>query len=1010
MDIPLQLRHRPRGTANLTSVDRIAGILLPGNSPADLLRTVTHWGLHTDGLSLLVLHDQHSTNMDRPNMDGPDGESPSVPKIAGAILIGSSIPESRSDFERRIRERATIPVLPLFYRCVADRLYLPLEADLVPQLSESEVRNLLPSDPSCLMVWHPSLGLIQFEAEQIPKVSDLLRGPVVSEVRWDGARFGETLNDRIRSLTAEEPESLSDIIQQGQEDIGSDSKNISNAPPSPDEVANPRLNDLLRSIQRLIAKGILGFTNKLSERPGGSQSLARLHQWAASFFSNNDSGMGAGQSELTPKRPAHNLSTQRENELKRLLHLLENDPDQGLKYALPLHGHSNRGSAAPSGRLGERTPNFDLRQLTGSGPADAWDLPWEYHTRLLESYRELAQREMRLGNHRRAAYIYATLLNDLNSAASALEAGGLHRDAATIYQKHLNNPLKAAQCLRDGGFWEDALVIYQDRGRWIDAGELLLQLEQPEEARRMFSNEVSSCEARRDFLNAGNLSDVRLEDPLRAATYFKKGWQLNTAAENCFRALLDLHGRRGLHAEARVEIRNLTDSPNLMVHQHADAIRVCSDTAINYPDAAVRDVARQQTWMVASAILSEKLTDQHPIALKAIRSLARQDELLQRDVQRFASQTARVENTLRKNTPPKKARGVPQPRSNVRPLVPKGTVRLSPANAPLGTKWMSGVTALRKSFVMGLTPNESLLIVELSTSRVETKIYAGNAFILRGSDKLSLGACQFRASGIASRVFVQHFPAPPDWNTLALQQIAGNIANNFVSVHILSPPNGLLLDFIQLPSGSTWTLEIDMKGRLSIQVLGLKGLARQTLILDLEGTELAHFEDALYRVHHHGKQTIIVTGRHVWRTDSFEVGVIDKSGEIIVKPTEVIDFPESPHSMVASLPNTTLRLAFSFSDGAQAIWPLTNESCAFASHMKTPLLTCTGNGLFVAACQSSGRIECYRLNSGTAELVADMNISCGTDRLVSLFPASQGNEFFTLYESGAMERLQIPVR
>ena len=106
-----------------------------------------------------------------------------------------------------------------------------------------------------------------------------------------------------------------------------------------------------------------------------------------------------------------------------------------------------------------------------------------------------------------------------------------------------------------------------------------------------------------------------------------------------------------------------------------------------------------------------------------------------------------------------------------------------------------------------------------------------------------------------------------------------------------------------------------------------------------------------------------------------------------------------------------LRLAFSFPNGAQVVWPLSNESCAFAAGFFEPLICCTANGLFIAACGHTSRLAAYRLNAGSAEQVADLEDDLkGGDPVVSLLPAMAPNGFFALHHSGRLACLQIPVR
>src|SRR6202000_772153 len=143
----------------------------------------------------------------------------------------------------------------------------------------------------------------------------------------------------------------------------------------------------------------------------------------------------------------------------RLLHLLDTDPEAGLRHAIPMNDFAHRGVAPPGGRLGTHSLDFDPRKL-GGGPAGFWNVPQNLREVLRRRYREMADREMQLGRHRRAAYIYAELLGDLVSAANALKQGRLFREAALLYEDHLRNPLEAARCLAAGGLLAGAIERY----------------------------------------------------------------------------------------------------------------------------------------------------------------------------------------------------------------------------------------------------------------------------------------------------------------------------------------------------------------------------------------------------------------------------------------------------------------------------------------------------------------------------------------------------------------------
>ena len=172
------------------------------------------------------------------------------------------------------------------------------------------------------------------------------------------------------------------------------------------------------------------------------------------------------------------------------MNLLQNDPDQGLRFALPCGEGKHRGIARPSGTLPSHNVNFDLRRLGGGGAGDPWELPGDLYAQLRAKYMELAGREMRLGRYRRAAYIYAHLLGDFTNAAAALMAGKHWREAAVLYRDRLKRPEAAAKCLEQGGLWAEAIEFYEQLGDFEKVGDLYAQLEQPEEAEKAWRRAV----------------------------------------------------------------------------------------------------------------------------------------------------------------------------------------------------------------------------------------------------------------------------------------------------------------------------------------------------------------------------------------------------------------------------------------------------------------------------------------------------------------------------------------
>src|SRR5262249_41751045 len=185
-------------------------------------------------------------------------------------------------------------------------------------------------------------------------------------------------------------------------------------------------------------------------------------------------------------------------------------PDQGLKYALPMGGGAHRGLARPGDKLVRRDTNFALSRLGGGQAADFWDVPPDYQNLLIARYRELADREVRLGRHRRAAYIYAELLGDLNAAATALMAGHHWREAAILYKQRLERPWDAARCLEKGGLWVEAIALYEELQAFEQAGDLYTKLEQLQSAAAQYRRAVERARASGDFIVAARLLDEKL--------------------------------------------------------------------------------------------------------------------------------------------------------------------------------------------------------------------------------------------------------------------------------------------------------------------------------------------------------------------------------------------------------------------------------------------------------------------------------------------------------------------
>ncbi len=325
---------------------------------------------------------------------------------------------------------------------------------------------------------------------------------------------------------------------------------------------------------------------------------------------------------------------QRDREVQRLLHMLDQDPDQGLKFAIPFGGDMARGIAAASNWLSAHGLNFSLGDGGGGLAADYWNLSDQHRTGLLNRYRDLAAREIRMGRHRRAAYIYARLIGDWHSAASALVAGHNYREAAVIYHKRLKNIPEAARLYELGGHFDAALQLHVEAKSWVAAGDLCARQERQTEARSYYQQAVDEALARSDVPAAAMLVEEKLDDVDQALALLAGTWPDHARADDCLFQWFQLTERHDRIPAALERVQQLSRT-----NSTAAALKVLpglSRVQQKYARGNVSHEAAEATLRIvaqhlpsASSTMARQLTIFLP-------PLAASDRLLTRDCQRFA--------------------------------------------------------------------------------------------------------------------------------------------------------------------------------------------------------------------------------------------------------------------------------------------------------------------------------------------------------------------------------------
>lgn len=573
--------------------------------------------------------------------------------------------------------------LGLACKILADRLYVPVDAVLHPPVTDAEIRALFPLSVN---FFHPSFGISGFEEESSRHVWDFLTVPKERVDNWNYAQAGQPPLPSLIAVVLLQPPSIEDIFGGAEEEIGVEPFDV--LPPAPGEPKEDALSKSQRNMRRLFAEGVAGITRQLPHTGYRRTWINDLEDWA--------------------NRQIHGVNEQIEKvqnkELNRLLHLLENDPETGLRHAIAMNAFAHRGISPPGARLHSRPPNFNLGKL-GSGAANFWNISPDLQEVLRRRYREMADREMQLGRHRRAAYIYAELLGDLISAASALKQGRLFREAALLYEEHLQNPREAARCLADGGLLTEALERYEKLGDWLEVANLHEKMENKPAAHAAIRRVVDDCLSREDRLSASKLVEERLQLPDEAIEILLGAWPSSQQAGISVNALLQLYGRLGRHERAlgRIAVFSRELIPPGLVQPLLSAL---TEATRNYPDERMRHRSADCCRVLGARELKRAglKSDEAARIIGHLVQLAPEDRLLLRDGNRYISDRRSLERkSLQVTKPP--------PLPGVKPVVHRRF------ELPRQIQWLAlrrewhwfyalGGTAKRLTFLRGIWKGE----------------------------------------------------------------------------------------------------------------------------------------------------------------------------------------------------------------------------------------------------------------------------------------------------------------
>lgn len=911
-----------------------AAWFITGAEPADWLAEIAEWGVALVDLTLYV-----------------------VPRSASDLSPLGVLVVSPAKNRPAVTKRA-VP-----YRRLAGRLYLPTAAVLSPPVTESELAALLAPGIEAY-VWHPTAGLVGFEPGEGRRFAQLLSVPPRVDCDWGRADPGVPINQQLRSVLPTEFPAIEEILEEGRGDIGTQQGELSQLPEIPGETNPGMLTRLGAGALSTAAQAGQWLLDFLPKTASAETWADRLQAWLA----------GVGQAAANRM----NLLSDRERELRRLLGLLASDPDQGLKFALPFGGGSHRGLARPSGQLVARDVNFNLDRLRGGEAADFWDVPPQIQHDLIREYRRLAERELRLGRHRRAAYIFAELVNDLAAAAAALVAGGHFREAAVLYHDRLKNPLEAARCLEKGRLWSEALLAYEELREFEKAGDLSQTLDQEEDASRLYRLAVSAAAARDDMLTAARVLDQKLRFPDEALEHLRRGWTLRQAA-SCVAETFRLLGRLGRHEEAGRELEWFV-GPRHSVEAYHYVIDEVAGVARTYPDELIRDRAADTVRVMAALRLEDAPPGESRTLLAAVSRLAPEDRLLDRDCRRFVNASPRAPRPIR--------RAALSIHTTTREAVLVQELRI-PDMHPC----FAATTSDLWYYMAGYSQSENLTVVRGHwnnpkwQSLVDWPVASAacHAPVVLEADAYNPTAVIVHLVHAAKTTLSEKTFAPDDLISWPIP--------------VGSPPwaTESTLAIAKAGNGTSWALDWS-HGMLVLAGYTSKNVPVASLAVDLPADLLPAVTTT----------TALPIPMQV-RESTFYIGlgeclvIVNRDGRV-----ETIEMPQPIRRFACSALHTRRRVALTFGNGGRLLWDdvLERYEEPFGPSLAFPVAGFTKLGWLIVA--ASDMCQIYSTNNRQLRLEA----SCPMPNLVpvAILDTGTANEFAVCFAEGTIRTYRIPSR
>lgn len=398
-------------------------------------------------------------------------------------------------------------------QCLHQLLFIPQYATTLPIIGAAETASLFSGKPHLL---HPEIGLVPLQ--QPVNWASLLTLPLqqtVTVIKPAAPLFipGKIQRAEIKALPPDE------ILTELEEKVFP---------------RNKKFNDQPLSWGEKIKLGVLKTLFSSNGKDGGDVSKQKtalmrlLEKLAIKIMPGNSNWADKLEQDLD------DLEKRNRTEMQKLMDLFKENPEEALKYAIPLDGDgTTRGDMNGRFEMSRRWNSFDLfgRQQTGRSGGTVFGDDAFYN--LQQQYRKTAAELVKAGKYDKAAFMYMKLLKDNSSAAETLEKGSRYAEAAAVYLNYLHNKNKAAICYEKGQMYSDAISLYTELKEFEKTGDLFLLQQKQKEALSFYQLVADEHIQAGRYVRASLLMRNKMQNTEPAQQLLLQGWRQQRDGYNC---------------------------------------------------------------------------------------------------------------------------------------------------------------------------------------------------------------------------------------------------------------------------------------------------------------------------------------------------------------------------------------------------------------------------------------------------------------------------------------------